>query len=90
MVFSLNKFKLRYQPNSKTDLAYNATIKTSKGDALQDIISLSDKDSIATNSLQNLKDVSIHQEVQYNKEFSYEHTSTITAKYDYSSQKKQL
>ena len=87
MVFSLNKFKLRYQPNFKTDLAYNAAIKTSKGDALQDIISISDKDSIATNSLQELKDVSIHQEVQYNKEFSYNHTSTITAKYDYSSQK---
>lgn len=87
MIFSLNKFKLRYKPNFKTDLAYNTTIKTSKGDDLQDIISLANKDSIVTNTLQELKDFSIHQEVQYNKEFSYKHTSTITAKHDYSTQK---
>lgn len=86
VVFTLNKFKLRYQPDNETDLAYDAFIKTSKGDALQDIISLTTEDITSTNTLQQLKNVSVNQELHYNKRFSYEHTSTVTANYSYSIQ----
>ena len=86
MVFTLNKLKLRYQPDDETDLAYDAFIKTSKGDALLDIISFATEDSTSTSTLQQLKNVSVKQEIRYNKRFSYEHTSTVTANYSYSIQ----
>lgn len=86
VVFTLNKLKLRYQPDDETDLAYDAFIKTSKGDALQDIISFATEDSTSTNTLQQLKNVSVKQEIRFNKRFSYEHTSTVTANYSYSIQ----
>ncbi|MCF6295087.1 MAG: hypothetical protein L3J25_05310 [Flavobacteriaceae bacterium] len=87
VVFTLNKFKLRYQPDTETDLAYDAFIKTSKGDALLDINSFTtEDDSTITNTLQQLKNVSVKQEIRFNKQFSYEHTSTITANYSYSIQ----
>ncbi len=86
VVFSLNKFKLRYKPDDETNFAYDAFIKNSKGDGLLDIISFASEDSTLTNTMQRLKNVSINQELRYNKQFSYEHTSTVTANYIYSVQ----
>lgn len=82
--FTLNKLKLRYQPNVSTDLAYTAFIKTSKGNAFQNINSFTAEDSIKTKTLQQPKNLSINQDISYNKQFSYKHTSTVTANYSYS------
>ncbi|WP_233357623.1 TonB-dependent receptor [Haloflavibacter putidus] len=86
VLFSLNKIKLRYQPNEDTDVAYDAFIKTSNGDATENLNSITAADSLRTNILQKPKNLSINQEIRFNKQFSYEHTSTLTAAYKYNNQ----
>lgn len=83
LVFALSKIKLKYQPNTNTDLAYNASFKSSNGDAIQNINSFSLQNSRFTNTDQQLKNVSIHQDVVFNKKFSLTHTSTVAASYNY-------
>ncbi|MGO3813083.1 carboxypeptidase-like regulatory domain-containing protein [Mesonia sp.] len=84
--FTLNKLKLRYQPNSDNDLAYEAFIKTSNGDASQNLNSFTAEDTTLTRILQQPKNLSVNQEIRYNKQFSYEHTSTLIANYTYNDQ----
>lgn len=84
--FSLNKLKLRYQPQENTDIAYEAFIKTSTGDAQEKLISLTAVDTTLTRIYQQPENFSVNQEVRYNKQFSYKHTSTLTANYFYSEQ----
>lgn len=86
MLFSLNKLKLRYQPDDENDLAYEAFIKTSNGDAYQNLNSLTTIDTTLTQINQQPKNVSVNQEIRYNKQFSYEHTSTLIANYKYTDQ----
>lgn len=86
VIFTLSKFKLRYQPDYETDLSYDTYIKTSKGDGIKNIISLANEDSTLTNTLQKFKNFSLNQELRYNKQFSHKHTSTITANYTYNIQ----
>ena len=86
MLFSLNKLKLRYQPDDENDLAYEAFIKTSNGDAYQNLNSFTTIDTTLTQIQQQPKNVSVNQEIRYNKQFSYEHTSTLIANYKYSDQ----
>ncbi|MBB4118476.1 hypothetical protein GGR32_000750 [Mesonia hippocampi] len=88
ILFSLNKLKLRYQHNDKSDLAYDAFIKTSNGDALQQLGSFTENDSTLIKTKQKPKNISINQEIRYNKQFSYKHTSTLTANYNYNHQEK--
>ncbi|MFN2261162.1 MAG: carboxypeptidase-like regulatory domain-containing protein [Psychroflexus sp.] len=87
LLFSLNKLKLRYQSNNDTDLAYDAFIKNSNGDAMQNLNSLSDTDTSLTRINQKPENFSINQEFRYNKQFSYKHTSSLTANYKYNNQK---
>jgi len=86
VVFTLNKLKLRFEPNEDTNLNYDAYIKTSNGDAFEDISSATLGGNTLTNTNQQLKNFSINQDVTYNKQFSYEHTSTVAANYSYSNQ----
>ncbi len=86
VLFSLNKIKLRYQPNEDTDVAYDAFIKTSSGDATENLNSITAADSLRTKILQKPKNLSINQEIRFNQQFSYEHTSTLTAAYKYNDQ----
>jgi hypothetical protein len=84
--FSLNKIKLRYQPDTDTDVAYQAFIKSSSGNGLLNLNSFSFADTTTTQTAQRPKNLSVNQELSYNKQFSYEHTSTLTASYKYSDQ----
>lgn len=86
MLFSLNKIKLRFQPNSKNDLAYEAFFKSSNGDAHQTLNSFTILDTALTQINQQPKHLSVNQEIRYNKQFSYKHTSTLIANYKYSDQ----
>lgn len=86
LTFSLNKLKLRYKPDDENDLAYQASIKTSSGDAVQNLDSYTTTDTTLTQISQQPKNLSILQELSYSKQFSYEHTSTLSAHYKYSDQ----
>lgn len=81
--FSLNKLKLHYNPNYETDLAYDALVKISNGDSQEFIGS---QTVVDTNSIRNFrtpKTVALSQNLEFNKQFSYEHTSTLSLNYTY-------
>ena len=67
-------------------MAYEAFIKTSNGDASQNLNSFTAEDTTLTRILQQPKNLSVNQEIRYNKQFSYEHTSTLIANYTYNDQ----
>lgn len=83
LFFTLSKLKLRYRPDAKTDVIYDATVKTSEGDAEQELLSQSPEGVHQTRALQDPENVELNQFLSYNKQFSYEHTSTLTATYTY-------
>lgn len=81
--FTLSKLKLRYQPNAETDVSYDALFKTSSGDAAQHILSQTPKNVHRTQIIQEPKSHELNQYLNYNRQFSYKHTSTLTANYQY-------
>ena len=83
MFFTLSKLKLRYQPNAETDVSYDALFKTSSGDAEQHILSRTPTNSHATQIIQKPESYELNQYLNYNRQFSYKHTSTLTANYQY-------
>jgi len=81
-IFSLNKLSLNYIPNTEEDLKYGAIIKTSKSNA-NDL--LNSQTLIDTNFVRaNIKPKSLEilQNIEYNKQFSYKHTSTLQATFN--------
>jgi len=81
--FSLNKIKLRYQPETETDISYDALLKTSSLNAVQYILSQVPDGTHTTQTREDPESFNLNQYFEYNKQFSYEHTSTLTASYQY-------
>lgn len=81
--FTLSKLKLRYQPDAETDVSYDALIKTSSGNAMQHILSQTPQDLHQTTTIQDPESLDISQFFEYNKQFSYKHTTTAIASYRY-------
>lgn len=81
--FTLSKLKLRYQSDSDTDATYNALLKTSSGNAMQQILSQTPADIHQTQTIEDPESVELNQFFEYNKQFSYKHTTTLTANYRY-------
>lgn len=86
MFFTLNKFKLRYEMDEETNLSYVASVKTSKGDALSNVVSFVSEDNTTTNTFQQVKNISVNQKIRYDKQFSNEHVSTVVVNYSYNVQ----
>lgn len=83
LFFSLNKLEMKYTPNYETDLAYNALVKYSNGEAGAFVYSQSPQEENSIRTGQNLDLLKITQNLVLNKQFSYEHTSTLKANYTY-------
>ncbi len=83
MFFTLSKLKLRYEPNAETDVSYDALFKTSSGDAEQHILSQTPGNIHETQIIQEPESYELNQYLNYNRQFSYKHTSTLTANYQY-------
>lgn len=83
MFFTLNKLKLRYQPKVDTDVSYDVLLKTSTGRADQSINSRTALNTTTIQTFLEPKSMELSQFLEYNRQFSYEHTSTITANYKY-------
>lgn len=81
--FTLSKLKLRYQPNTETDVSYDALFKTSSGDAMQHILSQTPTNIHQTQTIQDPESFDVSQFFEYNKQFSYRHTTTLTATHQY-------
>lgn len=83
LFFSLNKLELHYNPNYETDLAYETVIKASNGDAYEFIGSETTEDTTQISTFLQPKSLKIAQNIKFNKQFSYEHTSTLSLNYTY-------
>ncbi|MGB7841300.1 MAG: TonB-dependent receptor [Salinimicrobium sp.] len=81
--FTLSKLKLRYQPNAETDVSYDALFKTSSGDAKQRILSQTPLNLNQTQIIQKPESYELNQFLNYNRQFSYKHTTTLTGNYQY-------
>lgn len=81
--FTLSKLKLRYQPDSETDFSFDALFKTSSGDATQHILSQTPRNVYRTQIMEEPESHELNQYFNYNRQFSYKHTSTLTANYQY-------
>lgn len=87
LFFTLNKLKLRYRPDAETDASYDVLVKTSKGTAEQELVSETLDGIHNTRSIQVPVNLEVNQFLNYNKSFSYEHTSTLSASYRYQDNK---
>ena len=81
--FTLSKLKLHFQPDSETDVSYDALFKTSSGDAGQHILSQTPQNIHRTQIMEEPESYELNQYLNYNRQFSYKHTSTLTASYHY-------
>ncbi len=84
LFFSLNKFQLRYIPNDREDLTYDAFVKTSNADALEQIYSETPENSNFINFQNEPTAIDFTQNLKYSKQFSFKHTSTVSIDYKFS------
>ena len=83
-LFSLSKLTLNYLPNIKEDLTYETVIKTSRGTVNEQLNSLSFVDTNFVDTKQRPISFDIAQNLSYSKQFSYKHTTTVTANLQFS------
>ncbi|NBC57994.1 MAG: hypothetical protein GVY05_06900, partial [Bacteroidetes bacterium] len=79
--FSINKLKLSYDNFDDTDIKYNALLKTSDAEGLNQTNSETITTNQFINTEQSPNSTSFIQEVSANKQFSYKHTTSLNAKY---------
>lgn len=87
LFFSLNKMQLRFVPNAEEDLTYDAFVKTSRADGLEQITSETPQNTTFINTQNEPDAIDITQNLKYSKRFSYKHTITATVNYKFSKDK---
>ncbi|WP_445159352.1 TonB-dependent receptor, partial [Mesohalobacter salilacus] len=80
-IFSINKLKLSYDNFDDTDIKYNALLKTSDADGVNQTNSTTENTNQFINTTQSPNSTSFIQEVSANKQFSYKHTTSLNTKY---------
>ena len=84
LFFTLNKLQLRYRPNPDEDLTYDAYVKTSSATANGILNSFTPVDSTFINTMAKPDGIDFTQHLNYSKQFSFEHTTTLNVDYKYS------
>jgi hypothetical protein len=87
LFFSLNKLQLRFVPNAEEDLTYDAFVKTSRADGLEQITSETPQKTTFVNTENEPDAIDFTQNLKYSKQFSYKHTTTATVNHKYSKDK---
>ncbi len=77
--FTLSKLVLKHTPTLEDDLTYEAVLKTSNGTAFEQLTSLSTLENNSTTSQNEPTATALEQQLAYNKQFSYKHTTTAIA-----------
>ena len=88
--YTLSKLVLKHTPTLEDDLTYEAVLKTSNGIAFERLTSISTLENNSTASQQNPIVSELEQNIAYNKQFSYEHTSTAIANFAYAKDKNDM
>ena len=84
LLFTLNKLRLRYIPDSGTDLYAASYLKTSKGDGLNRVLSQTPDQNTFVDTQTQPQSLDFKTELSFNRQFSYKHTSTVEAAVQYS------
>ncbi len=77
--FSINKLSVDYNPDIDKNLTYETVIKTSSGTSYELLHSQTLIDTNFINSTVKPQTVEILQNLEYNTQFNYKHTSTVQA-----------
>jgi len=85
--FTLSKLELNHTPTLEDDLTYKATLKTSNGSAFERLTSLSTLENNFVTQEVAPSSVALDQNLTYNKQFSYKHTTTAIASFTYANNK---
>tara|TARA_R100000306_G_scaffold8101_5_gene10766 strand:- start:5227 stop:7920 length:2694 start_codon:yes stop_codon:yes gene_type:complete len=80
--FTLSKVTLKHTPTFEEDLTYEAVVKTAHGSAFEQLQSISTLENNRVTSRQDPSSYSIGQNLAFNKQFSYEHTTTASVNFD--------
>lgn len=85
--FTIGKLTLDYDPNIKTDVAFNSFVKVTNNNAFGTIntISPSNKNNIQNSNA--TKAVNLKQNVSFSKKLSQNHTATLEATHNYQNDK---
>ncbi len=84
LLFTLNKVRLRYIPDSDVDFYAASYLKTSKGDGLNRLISQTPDQNTFVDTQIQPQSLDFKTDLSYNRQFSYKHTSTVEAGFQYS------
>lgn len=88
--FSISKLKLEYDNLSSVNYKANTIIKTSDANTIEGLQSeTNNRENLNLRTQQNPNNFSLSQEISANKQFSYTHTTSINAKYEYNDQSNQ-
>ncbi len=89
-VYAIGKLTLDYDPNSKTDYAFNSSFNTSKNKSIGNIGTISPNKDINIEHIANLEAFTFSQNVSLNNDLSDTHTLTLNANYTYKKDKPTL
>ena len=81
--FSINKMELKYDDQEKNDYRATTLIKTSDATARQNIASSTSFDDQLIQQENMPEQITINQDISANKMFSFKHTTTFNANYQY-------
>ncbi|MBA81124.1 MULTISPECIES: TonB-dependent receptor [unclassified Leeuwenhoekiella] len=84
LLFTLNKIRLRYIPDSDVDLYAATYLKTSKGDGMNRLVSQTPGQNTFADTRTQPQSLDFKTDLSYNRQFSYKHTSTVEAAFQYS------
>lgn len=87
--FSIHKLTFQFTPSYQEDVKYNVVVKTAKGNINEFLESLTLQDSNFVNSKVLPNNFEMLQNFEYSKQFSFKHTTTIQAQFNFSDNKNQ-
>ena len=83
LFFTLNKLKLRYIPDAEEDFSFEMYFKTNNAEGRNNILSRSTEDTTFVNTQSRPDNIDLTANLDYNRQFSYKHTTTAQARYKF-------
>lgn len=81
--FSMSKFKLKIKPNIDTDISFRSFIKASNNSSQHNTLTIAEEKSNTINTYLHADNVSIKQDIQWNRKFNKKHTTSTVFNYQY-------
>ena len=85
--FTIGKLTLEYKPDFEEDFAYNSFIKLTDNDSEGLINTMHPSQSNSINTLADIKNIDLKQNISYSRKLSKNHTGTLEATYSFQKDK---